>query len=212
MMFSSAGDRQLQWNLTKVRATHGVGMLWSLAPSSGHLIGCDLGTVEITPSTWNMTARADAYELHLELTSNSYKDAARNVSVRAFVYAEPGPTKSRVTLQSAPVLAPSTLSFTITAVDSTGLEIFDAPDTAYQATLFHILSSEYVACSVLRYLGECDLSALSKPFAGDFVLQVLSSRGRAVGGGDGKYNFNVSSCPASYLCTKPYGHTAAISP
>ena len=199
MMFSNAGDRQLQWNLTKIRATHGVGMLWSVAPSSGHLIGCDLGTVEVALSTWNMTARADAYELHLELTSNSYKDAARNVSVRAFVSAEPDPTKSRVTLQSAPVLASSTLSFTITAVDSTGLEILDAPDTVYQATLFHILSSEYVTCSVLRYLGECDLSALSKPFAGDFVLQVLSSSGRAVGGGDGKYNFNVSSCPASYL-------------
>ena len=204
--FANAGDKSMKYNITTIRANE----TWLVTPRAGLLIGCDLGTVTVALPTWNLTARSDAYILQLELTSNSYRDATRNLSVVAFVSAEPVSSLSYATITSpiTALSAGSSVDFVVTPIDAAEMPILDTSNQAYYATLSHPESNMSVTCRVVfdtssgEQQGTCEIPALvcnadtqcSTP-VGVFSIGVAESGGVVVGA---TQSFNVESCPASF--------------
>ena len=193
--FANAGDKPLKWNVTRSRS-NGTAVPWLITPRTGVLIGCDLGTISVALPTWNLTARSDPYALQLELTSNSYRDAIRSLSVDALVSAEPMPSLSFITIKSlaTQLAAGSTVDFIVTPIDAAGIAILGASGQAYFAALSHPESNTSVSCRVVfdTSSGEqqgaceipallCDADALCSPPVGSFVLGVKDSSGMVVG-------------------------------
>ena len=215
-IFTNAGDRLLKWNLTMIQ-TDGVVVPWSVAPTSGALSGCELGTVEVSLATWNLTAQAESYPLQLILRSNSYADAARNISIRAFVSADPVPAASLVSLTNATQLvAGSSIQFVVTPIDAAQMTIRDTATLAFVSSLTHPASNATAICRVVYdstsdlHLGECALpDVVTGLSAGGFAIDVRLGLG-FVGGGS--HHFQVNSCPDSFVlahdahsCTCPAG-------
>lgn len=207
--FANAGDKPLKWNITTIRAS-GTAAPWLVTPRAGALIGCDLGSITLALSTRNLTARSDPYTLQLELTSNSYRDAARNLTVVAFVSAKPVPSLSFVTITTlvTQLSAGGMVNFVVTSIDAAGVAILDTSNQAYFAVLSHPESNTSVSCRVgfdtssKKQKGACEIPALlcntdtqCSPPVGSFVLGVTDSDGMVVGL---MQSFNVESCPPSF--------------
>ena len=209
--FSNAGDNSLKWNVTRIRA-NGTAAPWLVAPAAGRLAGCDLGIVTVTLPTWDLTARSDPYALQLELSSNSYRDPIRSLSVTAFISADPVPSSSFVTFtgRMSQLSAGDTVTFAVTPIDGAGMPILDASNQAYFATLTHPVSNSRVSCRVGfetssgNQEGSCEIPPVvcdvetddCLPPVGAFVLQVDDSNETVVGGT--RYPFNVESCPTDF--------------
>jgi hypothetical protein len=218
IVFTNAGDKVMKWNLTTVGASDKA-KVWSINPSSGHLPGCGVGTVEVALSTWNLAARANAYEMRLVLTSNSYRDSTYNISISAFVAAEPIPSRSSVNITSHlfQLAAGNTVRFIVEPVDAAGVTILDTASQAYFANLEHSMSTTSVPCRVVydpssgQQEGAYEIpnvvcksdttfsDCVPSPPVGEFLLDVEDTDGNAVGAT--QHSFVIKSCPESYYKT-----------
>ena len=199
VVLANFGDVPLYWNLTTEDTTEDDGA-WSLTPNSGSLDGSELTTATVTLATWGLVARPAPYKLKLKLTSNSYINDSRIISVEAFVSAYPDPKNSFVTFQTPPneTVASGALSFDITTVDAAGLVSEDASNLAYFARVVHdgthdqeLCEVSYDAASTHKHQGTCQLPGLR---TGTFSFQVWDNAGAAIGA----EKVAVERCPKQY--------------
>ena len=218
IVFANAGDKILIWNLTNIGASS-IAEAWSIKPAGGYLLGCGVGTVEVALLTWNLTARANAYKMWLVLTSNSYRDSTYNISISAFVAAEPVPSRCSVNVTShlSQLAAGNAVRFIVEPVDAAGVTILDTASQAYFANLEHSMSTTSVPCRVVydpssgQQEGACEIptvvcksdttfsDCVPSPPVGEFLLDVEDADGNAVGAT--QHSFVIKNCPESYYKT-----------
>ena len=215
-VFANSGDNDLLWNLTAAKTNATVLLPWLLKPTAGLLGGCGLATVEVSLATWNLTAQASAYQLQLELQTNSYLDESRTILIDAFISANPVAASSSVEItNAAQLVAGDSVQFVVTPVDEAGVVVADGAYLAYFATLTHKPSSTIVACrvgydsvtkrqqstceipdlvcnDVENNMGECEMS----PPIGEFTVEVKDAISEIIGATG--HSFVVEFCPASY--------------
>ena len=146
-----------------------------------------------------LQARRDAHVSYINLASNSFRkpDRSKRITVRAVITATPVSDQSRVVLRNTTLAASGRMYFDIIPHDNIGLRILNAPDVTYQTKLLNAQGEgKHTTCIVLDYVGECELPGLR---AGAFILEVLDGNDEPVGGGDGRFNFSVLSCPETYI-------------
>jgi len=187
----------------------------SVAPLDGTVDA--IQAVTFTLNSTQLQARASEYTTKFSLLSNSRDEADRNLTIitSLLVSAEPVARLSNATLHNpSDVVAGGSLSFHLTLVDLTHIEILDAFDVAYSAVLTHLDSATSVPCSVLydtkseRHQGGCDVPSLVctdddaradcelSPPVGEFVLEVNDTQGMLVGAS--RHPFTVGICPELY--------------
>ena len=125
-------------------------MPWLVTPRAGRLIGCDLGTITVALSTWNLTGQSYPYALQLQLTSNSYRDPIHDLSVTAFIPADPIYSSSLITITSpvSQLLAGGAVTFVVIPIDAAGMAVLDTSNQAYFGTRTHMNSDTAVSCRV----------------------------------------------------------------
>ena len=216
VVFGNAGDKPLVWNVTTLSKNSSGDAQWSATPTSGTLVGCDLGTVEVVLPTWKLPARADPYELQLLLESNSYRDAMHAISISAFVAPDAVASKSIVRIRSPveQLAAGDSVHFTVTPIDVADIIILDSANLAYFATLTHSTTNTEVSCRVAfdttsgQQEGSCEIPAfvcysvdsrsdecaLSPP-VGEFVLNAKDAEGTSVGA---TQSVSIENCPDTF--------------
>ena len=199
IVLANSGDKILEWQI--VRLANAQSSSWSVLPSRGNLSACGLQPILVQLSTWNLTARAGAYQLDLELRSNSYDAITRTLSVRALVSAVASAPQCTVDLIGEADLTAGdsgdTLLFTVATVDLFGMRMFDVATRTYSATTEHF--ETITTCKIVydavsdEHVGSC---LLPQTQSGDFALKVLDSADRLVG--NTTYLFSVAKCQSGY--------------